>query len=253
MIQWRQIEQIHSEVIGMNKHTSKTRINVKTRKTAVSGKFQASLELAETLEIDEIAARWAERSGLRLNLTQMVLTSLSEFIIGELSEGNQLNFDLVSFYPRLSGALSSRDADPGNEDVYVRGAVKARRKLMEAIKRNLDPVNALSLVKPRIYSIFNREADRYDIVGAGQTLSINGTDIQFDSTKEDEGIWLEKRGVRGFTRVAAARVIENALDHAVVAFDELPPSGAYSIAIYTRCGRSTDFKVVRCRHEIRVQ
>ena len=113
--------------------TTKKRINVKTRNVAVSGKFQASLELDDTLEMDEIAARWAERSGLRLNLTQMVLTSLSEFIIGELSEGRQLNFDLVSFYPRLSGALSSRDADPGNEDVYVRGAVKARRKLMEGL------------------------------------------------------------------------------------------------------------------------
>ena len=237
----------------MNMLTTKKRINVKTRNVAVSGKFQASLELDDTLEMDEIAARWAERSGLRLNLTQMVLTSLSEFIMGELSEGLQLNFDLVSFYPRLSGALSSRDADPGNEDVYVRGAVKARRKLMEGLKRSLDPVNALALVKPRIYSIFNRDADRYDIVGVGQVLSINGTDIQFDPAKEDEGIWLEKRGVRGFVRVASARVIENALDHVVVVFDELPPSGAYSIAIYTRCGRSTDFKVVRCRHEIRVR
>ena len=64
--------------------------------------------------------------------------------------GRQLNFDLVSFYPRLSGTLSSRDADPGTEDVYVRGAVKARRKLMEGFKRSLDPVNALALVKPRI-------------------------------------------------------------------------------------------------------
>ena len=236
----------------MNMQTTKKRINVKTRNVAVSGKFQASLELDDTLEMDEIAARWAERSGLRLNLTQMVLTSLSEFIIGELSEGRQLNFDLVSFYPRLSGALSSRDADPGNEDLYVRGAVKARRKLMEGLKRSLDPVNALALVKPRIYSIFNRDADRYDIVGVGQVLSINGTDIQFDSANEDEGIWLEKRGTHGFVRVAAARVIENTLDHTVVTFDELPPSGAYSIAIYTRCGRSTDFKVVRCRHEIRV-
>ena len=236
----------------MDTHTSKKRINVKTRNVAVSGKFQASLELEETLEMDEIAARWAERSGLRLNLTQMVLTSLSEFIIGELSEGRQLNFDLVSFYPRLSGALSSRDADPVTEEVYVRGAVKARRKLMEGIKRNLDPVNALALVKPRIYSIFNRDADRYDIVGAGQVLSINGTDIQFDPAKEDEGVWLEKRGVRGFARVAAARIIENALDHVVAAFDEPPSSGAYSLAIYTRCGRSADFKVVRCRHEIRV-
>ena len=48
------------------------------------------------------------------------------------------------------------------------------------------------------------------------------------------------------------RTTKNTLNHTVVAFDELLPSGVYSIAIYTRCGRSTDFKVVRCRHEIRV-
>ena len=42
-------------------------------------------------------------------------------------EGKQLDFDLVSFYPRLSGALPSRDSDPAAEGMFVRGAVKARR------------------------------------------------------------------------------------------------------------------------------
>lgn len=236
----------------MNTRNIKKRINVKARNVSVSGKFQASLEPVEVLEIDEIAARWAERSGLRLNLTQMVLTSLSEFIMSELADGNQLNFDLVSFYPRLSGALPSRDADPETEDLYVRGAVKARRKLMEGLKQKLDPVNSLSVVKPRIYSIYNRDSKRYDVFAAGESLSVSGTDVEFDPSQSDEGVWLEKRSTHGYVRVAAARVLENRLDHVVAVFDEPVPPGVYALAIYTRCGRNTDFKVVHCRREIRV-
>ena len=235
----------------MNTRNIKKRINVKARNVSVSGKFQASLEPVEVLEMDEIAARWAERSGLRFNLTQMALTSLSEFIMSELADGNQLNFDLVSFYPRLSGALPSRDADPETEDLYVRGAVKARRKLNVGLKQKLDPVNSLSVVKPRIYSIYNMDSKRYDVFAAGESLSVAGTDVEFDPSQSDEGVWLEKRSAHGYVRVASARVLENALDHAVVVFDEPVPPGVYALAIYTRCGRSTDFKVVHCRHEIR--
>ena len=49
-----------------------------------------------------------------------------------LAQGNRLDFGLVSFYPRLSGALSSRDIDPEQDGLFVRGAVKATRTLMNA-------------------------------------------------------------------------------------------------------------------------
>lgn len=229
----------------------RNRIWVTVRKHSVGGKFQAELEPTEELEADEIAARWSEKSGLRPNLTRLALASLSEYILDELSEGRKLNFDLVSFYPRLSGALPSRDADPEVEDIYVRGAVKARRKLMEGIRKNLDPINRLSVSRPRVFNVLDRDVSRFDVIAAGHVLSVSGREIDINPSREDEGIWLEKRTGRGFVRVARARIQESAPDHALIVFDDAIERRLYSISVYTRCGRSTDFKLLRCRHEVR--
>jgi hypothetical protein len=71
-----------------------------------------------------------------------MIGSLEECILDALSDGYQLNFGLVSFYPRLSGALPSRDSDPAAEGLYVRGAVKARRALRDGLKEKIDAVNS---------------------------------------------------------------------------------------------------------------
>ena len=119
-------------------YQKRRQIKVKPRATTISGKFQADMEPVDTLAGKELVQRWAENAGLKPILAQTVLTSLEGFILQELSEGRRLDFNLASFYPRLSGALSSRDSDPESDGLYVRGAVKARRALVNGLKRSLD-------------------------------------------------------------------------------------------------------------------
>ena len=69
---------------------------------------------------------------------------LEGFILAELAKGKKIDFELVSFYPRLSGALPSRDSSPEAEGLFVRGAVKARRTLMNGLKDKLEAVNSIS-------------------------------------------------------------------------------------------------------------
>jgi hypothetical protein len=54
------------------------------------------------------------------------------FILDQLAKGFRLDFGLVSFYPRLSGGLSSRDADP-EADRALRGDCRDRGELMERV------------------------------------------------------------------------------------------------------------------------
>ena len=99
----------------------------------------------------------------------------------------------MSFYPRLSGALSSRDSSPEAEGLYVRGAVKARRPLMNGLKDKLEAVNGLSSDHSHIFNVFDKTAKRFDVLAAGHVMSVSGYEIPVDAAKEDECVWLEKR------------------------------------------------------------
>ena len=198
------------------------RIKIKavTREKDAAGKFQTNLTPNATLEGKELIERWADFSRLNAAQAETTLVLLKGFILEELAKGNKLDFGLVSFYPRLSGALSSRDSSPGAEGLYVRGAVKARRPLMNGLKDKLEAVVA-------------------------------GYDIPVDAAKEDEGVWLERRTHKGYERVAKGRVVGYSPDLTEVVFDEQIASGTYVLAFYTRCGHGEGYRVVRVSRKIR--
>ena len=106
-----------------------TRIKIAavTREKDAAGKFQTNLTPNATLEGKELIRRWAEFSRLNPAQAETTLVLLKGFILEELAKGNKLDFELVSFYPRLSAALPNRDSSPDAEGLYVRGAVKARQ------------------------------------------------------------------------------------------------------------------------------
>ena len=138
-----------------------------------------------------------------------MLTGLEGFILQELAQGRRLDFNLVSFYPRLSGALSSRDSDPEADGLFVRGAVKARRALVYGLKRSLEAENGLAVTRPRISNVFDKTANKHDVLAAGHELSAVGREFQIDLSHEDEGIWLEKETRKGTIKIARARVLKS--------------------------------------------
>lgn len=235
---------------------TRTRIKAVARANALNGTFQATLEPTGVLAMDDIVERWAAYAKIGHGQAKMQIVGLEDFILDELAKGRQLDFGLVSFYPRLSGGLSSRDADPEEDGLFVRGAVKARQPLRNGLRKKLLAENASRASRVRIYNIFNQERRRYDVVAAGETLSISGSDIPIDLTRDDEGVWLEKRAHvtdrnRKWIKMARGRVVQTDMALAVVVFDEPIPPGKYLLTIYTRCGHGTDFQVVHCRHEVR--
>ena len=230
-----------------------TRIKIKaiTREKDTAGKFQTNLTPNATIEGNELVERWARFSRLNPAQAETALVLLKGFILEELAKGNKLDFELVSFYPRLSGALSSRDSSPDTEGVYVRGAVKARRPLMNGLKGKLEAVNNLATVRSHIYNVFDKTVKRFDVLATGHVLSVAGYDIPVDAAKEDEGVWLERRTHKGYERVAKGRVVGYATDFTEVVFDEQIAPGAYVLAFYTRCGHGDGYRVVRVSRKIR--
>lgn len=227
-------------------------LRVRSRSNSAGGKFQAEIETVGTLGVAEIAELWAERNSfsLRPGMAKTMIGSLEEFILEALSDGYRLDFGLVSFYPRLSGALPSRDSDPETEGLFVRGAVRARRPLINGLKKKLDAVNSLSSLRPRLFSVFDSATGRFDRIAAGHTLVATGCDIPLDAADPEEGVWLEKRTKHGYERVVKARLLASDHGRAEFVFDEEIPPRKYMVAICTRCGRGRNYRVVTCRHEV---
>ena len=224
-------------------------IEATPRKTASAGKFQADLTPTEILDEDTIITQWTASAAISAIQAMTMLTSLECFIMEALAKGHQLNFNLASFYPRFSGALSTRDADPDADALYVRGAVKARRPLLEGLRSKLKAVNRTAPSGPMIFSILDRDANKCSVLAAGHVLSAVGSNIAFNQSRDDEGVWLERRSKKqGLVRVSKARMLKMESGHLEFVFDGPIPRGNYLIAVYTRSGKGTDYKTIRiCR------
>jgi len=227
-------------------------IQVVTRENGMgegeSRAFQAKAVPNMTLSGDDLVKRFAERADIHPMRARTAIDLLEGFILDQLAEGNRLDFGLVTFYPRLSGGLSARDADPESEGVYMRGAVKARLPLMTALRKKLEPVNRLSNDRPRLFGVCDAETKEPGVVAAGRVLVLTGRDILIDTSRQDEGVWLEKR-TRG--KLVKAEVVETTVQSAKIVFGEVPPSGKYMLALVTRCGKA-DYKPRRCLADVRV-
>ncbi|MCR5751351.1 MAG: DUF4469 domain-containing protein [Kiritimatiellae bacterium] len=233
-------------------------IKAVARKSAIKGMFQASLTPVDTLTVDDIAQRWAIYSGMQQGMAKSQIVGFESFILDLLANGFRLDFGLVSFYPRMSGGLSSIDADPEADGLYVRGAVKAKRALVNGLKNRLVAENALTTSRARIHSVIDDETGRIGTMTTGRVVSVAGSDIVINPKQDDEGIWLEKRrhdSARGhsYVKVARGRIVQSDNSTAKVVFDEPVPKGKYLLTLYTRCGRGASYKATLCRREVNVR
>ena len=222
-----------------------TEIQVTTRSNAAGGKFQADLEPSHIFGIGRFANWWSERSSAKPFEIERAIKLIEAGIVAALKEGIQLNLGLAIFYPRLSGALSSRDSDPKDEGLFVRGAVKARTELTHALEKSLKPVNSLSRTRSNLHQVKDVNTEELNTIKAGHVYHGVGTSIPIVAGREDEGVWLEKKKKRDMVKRARARILEST-DYGVdFVFDYTPARGRYSLVVQTRGGLSQDFKPVR--------
>jgi len=229
----------------------KCQVEVKTRAKGL-GKdhvFQTEVVPNGALSGKGLYERLARHSNLTTSMAKIYVDTIEGFILDELAEGNRVDFGLASFYPRLSGCVSTRDADPVSEGLYVRGAVKARKELMEAPRRTVEPVNRLANERPRIVAFGDTVTGSSEVIAPEHELHIYGSSIPIKTSRSDEGIWLETRR-RG--RVATAEVLRSSNGEAACVFHGELPRSRYTLVLGTRCGKGTDFKVRRCLWDVRV-
>lgn len=225
-------------------------------KTGVSRRFQASLTLKGTLAGDELVEQLAQYGfDGHSAKARYALMTIEAFIEKKLAEGYQVDLNLASFYPKLSGALSARDVDPETDGLYVQGAVTARMPLRHALKSKVEAVNPTSPKSLRIFNCLDVENKTFDEIEIGHVVSVVGRDIPIDPQSAEEGYFLEKRNGRHSNKsklIQKAEILECARDSAKIIFRDPIPAGKYNLVVITRCGESRDYKLRRIGHPIRV-
>jgi len=131
----------------------------------------------------------------------------------------------------------------------MRTNAKARKELMEAPRRTVEPVNKLANERPRILSFADVVTGSSEVIAPEHELRIYGSNIPIVTSRPDEGVWLETRR-RG--RVATAEVLSSSPGEATCVFHGELPRSRYTLVLGTRCGKGTDFKVRRCLWDVRV-
>ena len=238
----------------------RVKLDVLPRTVAATDKpgrrFQAHLKLRGKLTGKELTRRLAEEE-FHGNLSEAakVLLSIEGFIERHVAEGWQVDLGLASFYPSLSAGLTARDVDPESDGVFIQGAVKARDGYRQSMRSRIEPVNALAKRFIRIYNTLDTETGATDTIVPNHTISVSGHDIIVDTSKSDEGFWLEKRDGRRFHKpkvIQQAEVLESDPITAKIVFHDPIPRGEYNLVVSTRCGDGRDYALRRIGHPITV-
>ena len=238
----------------------RTKLDVVPRTVAATDKsgrrFQAHLKLRGKLADKELIRRLAEEE-FHGNAPEAMkaLLSIEGFIERHVAEGWQVDLGLASFYPSLSAALTARDVDPESDGVFIQGAVKARDSYRQSMRSRIEPVNALAKRFIRIYNTLDLDTQSTDEIVPNHTISVSGHDIVVDTTKSDEGFWLEKRDGRRFHKpkvIQQAEVLESDPITAKIVFHDPIPRGEYNLVVSTRCGDGRDYALRRIGHPVTV-
>lgn len=239
---------------------SKTVLNLRVRKNSARAgvqAFQAEVVPHNTYEGTELYARLSDflgygKDGYR---ARSLVQNVEAFIRQELEQGNRLDFGLVSFFPKLSAALPTQDADPDEAGLFVRGGVKARKALSASMADHLLAKNPEAGDPIWISSIYNETLDTYDLVAERCVLSVAARYVTVDPSRPDEGIWLEKQIKRRRQKhipLVHAEIIEAKDDQIRCRFAEVPSPGKYNFVVGTRGTNGPDYKLRFVRHVVRV-
>ncbi len=228
-------------------------LSVETRAKPINGKFQADVIPNRVLDKKDVVDALAKDLGLAPAAIEVVISGLDDLVVRELGRGNRVDLGLVSFLPKLSGALSARDADPSFDGLRLCGSARARHKLVNAIDENLVPVNKVTGNKVVLSSVATKGDEIGGRIKAGTAAIATGIGLVVVEGRADEGIWLQSRQAYGYKDTGfKARILFQDADHVEFVFDALPPPGKYSLVLAGRGGNTTAYRAARRRLNVEV-
>jgi len=191
-----------------------------------------------TLDMAEMAKRYASKFHQTETAAQFNLSSVAEYIAYEMAEGNRLNFGPFSVGIKMCGRITEANTPYDRAKNPLKVTMTAGTAL-NAAANQLEPVCETTRTKPWISNIIHHHGQEptvadYDIIRLdGNLITMNAYHCKVDQTREDEGVWLASAD--GKTLLLKAEIRENTAATCDVVFrpaDLL--GGEYRIVIRSR-------------------
>lgn len=212
--------------------------------------FQVDAEPNEVLEGRALAERFARKIKSDAPEANYFIESLQEFVLEELQKGNRLDFELVSFLPRLSGPLPARDANPADAGLVMQGHAKARSALRNALKNKLTPVNSASPEWGVVKALMDVPLKKFDQIVIGHDVHLSGINVMIDLSQPDEGVWLEDSKGKVVSRAEVDYSDAQAVN---CRFNGTVAPGKYTLVLANRAGKNgSDYQLRRHCHDVEV-
>ena len=144
----------------------------------------------------------------------------------------------------FSGTLPARDANPADVGLVVKGLVKERPQLRNALKDKLIPVNSTTPEWGVVQSVMDEPLKKFDQIVIGHQIDLAGINVEIDLDQPDEGVWLEDS--KGNV-VSCAEVSYSDAQVVDCCFHEPAAPGKYTLVLANRARKKgSDYKL--CRH-----
>jgi len=189
------------------------------------------------------------KTGFNPIQTDAFLNALAAVIPEGIAAGKIVDLGALQLRLSISGTFPSANAPYDPSVNRLEPYLVPGKSLMTAVNR-LSPVNATTMDRPWLYEVGCDGHRSLNEIGLGEAVSINGQNIRIDTSREDEGIWLEDDA---FVKQVQAEIIATDSAHAVCKF--LPGSlapGKYRLALYTRDGTVANGQVAVVRRIVKV-
>jgi len=191
-----------------------------------------------SLDIDEMAERYADKYKLPLSTAKFNLGSTVEYIESEVAAGNRLNFSSFSVSLKMTGRFERANAVYSETENPIRVVMTPNKKL-HAAAASLTPIDETARSKPWIDSVVHHQMkpDEYTLMNVirlnGGLTTMNAYHCRVDTSREDEGVWLTS--LDGQVLLLKAEIKDNSEATCDVVFPASDlPAGEYRIEIRSR-------------------
>ena len=174
---------------------------------------------------------------------KFLVNGLCEYIVGQLQEGNQLDFGGFRVGLTIRGSFPSANAPFGAKN-EINVVMTPGKPFKDAVKEFI-PENRTDLLKPHIHAIEDRRLEpKYGLstLACHSKACIVGWNFSKSFSGIDDGVWLENRNRE---RVATAKILSN--DGSLIDFiiENDLPAGEYWLVLGCRQGASVPVATVR--------
>ena len=238
----------------MSEH--KTVLKVTTRTTSASKQrsaFQAVVEPVRTLAGSSLIKEMSEYLHIGTFEAEIMLARLEGFITESLRQGYRLDFNLATFYPKLSNSIPSVDSDP-NAHAKPMAAVKGRKALRNLIKDSIIFKNSEVATREVKFYVWNETRNTERAVHQGDDMRFFATGMKATDFGGDDFVALEVHTAAGSKEVQRAKItsVDTKKEYVHFTFEEPIDAGRnYFIVISSREGKGEKYQARRHRTAVK--